>query len=303
MDEFIDLTNFEDESLEESGNDKGGASSFYSISSLKTYLNNIGSINLLTAAEEKHLAELAAAGDTKAKNKLVEANLRLVVSIAKKYQNLGVSFLDLIQEGNLGLMRAANKFDPNKDYKFSTYATYWIRQFIGRAIANQARTIRVPVHMIDSINSMNKKENEFAISHGRKPSDAELAKQLGLTAADIRAMRNYGQHSTSLDVSIGDDEDTSLSSIVEDKMFETPEEAYDKVEIVSMINNILETLDERESTIIRMRYGLDGGGIRTLDQVGQELNLSGERVRQLENRALRKMRHPSRANKLRDFIA
>lgn len=303
MEEFIDLEGLEDESLAELDNRTEDEASSFSVSSLKQYLKNIGSINLLTPDEEMRLAIQVKAGDSAARDKLVEANLRLVVSIAKKYQNIGVPLLDLIQEGNLGLMRAADKFEPDKGYKFSTYATYWIRQFIGRAIADQGRTIRVPVHMIDSINSMKKKENEFVVEHGRKPTDKELAAVLGVTAKEVKAMKNYSQKSSSLDVQVGDDEDTSLCSLIEDDMFDTPEAAYNKVEIVNTLESVLSTLDEREATIIKMRFGLDGKGSRTLGEVGDILNLSKERIRQLEAKALRKLRHPSRAKKLRDFIA
>lgn len=303
MEEFIDLEGLEDESLAELDNRTEDEASSFSVSSLKQYLKNIGSINLLTPDEEMRLAIQVKAGNRAARDKLVEANLRLVVSIAKKYQNIGVPLLDLIQEGNLGLMRAADKFEPDKGYKFSTYATYWIRQFIGRAIADQGRTIRVPVHMIDSINSMKKKENEFIIEHGRKPTDKELAAVLGVTAKEVKAMKNYSQKSSSLDVQVGDDEDTSLGSLIEDDMFDTPEAAYNKVEIVNTLESVLSTLDEREATIIKMRFGLDGKGSRTLGEVGETLNLSKERIRQLEAKALRKLRHPSRAKKLRDFIA
>lgn len=303
MEEFIDLEGLEDESLAELDNRTEDEASSFSVSSLKQYLKNIGSINLLTPDEEMRLAIQVKAGNRAARDKLVEANLRLVVSIAKKYQNIGVPLLDLIQEGNLGLMRAADKFEPDKGYKFSTYATYWIRQFIGRAIADQGRTIRVPVHMIDSINSMKKKENEFVVEHGRKPTDKELAAVLGVTAKEVKAMKNYSQKSSSLDVQVGDDEDTSLGSLIEDDMFDTPEAAYNKVEIVNTLESVLSTLDEREATIIKMRFGLDGKGSRTLGEVGETLNLSKERIRQLEAKALRKLRHPSRAKKLRDFIA
>ena len=303
MEEFIDLEGLEDESLAELDNRTEDEASSFSVSSLKQYLKNIGSINLLTPDEEMRLATQVKAGNSTARDKLVEANLRLVVSIAKKYQNIGVPLLDLIQEGNLGLMRAADKFEPNKGYKFSTYATYWIRQFIGRAIADQGRTIRVPVHMIDSINSMKKKENEFVVEHGRKPTDKELAAVLGVTTKEVKAMKNYSQKSSSLDVQVGDDEDTSLASLIDDDMFDTPEAAYNKVEIVNTLESVLSTLDEREATIIKMRFGLDGKGSRTLGEVGETLNLSKERIRQLEAKALRKLRHPSRAKKLRDFIA
>ena len=303
MEEFIDLEGLEDESLAELDNRTEDEASSFSVSSLKQYLKNIGSINLLTPDEEMRLATQVKAGNSAARDKLVEANLRLVVSIAKKYQNIGVPLLDLIQEGNLGLMRAADKFEPDKGYKFSTYATYWIRQFIGRAIADQGRTIRVPVHMIDSINSMKKKQNEFIVEHGRKPTDKELAAVLGVTAKEVKAMKNYSQKSSSLDVQVGDDEDTSLGSLIEDDMFDKPEAAYNKVEIVNTLESVLSTLDEREATIIKMRFGLDGKGSRTLGEVGEILNLSKERIRQLEAKALRKLRHPSRAKKLRDFIA
>ena len=303
MEEFIDLEGLEDESLAELDNRTEDEASSFSVSSLKQYLKNIGSINLLTPDEEMRLATQVKAGNSAARDKLVEANLRLVVSIAKKYQNIGVPLLDLIQEGNLGLMRAADKFEPDKGYKFSTYATYWIRQFIGRAIADQGRTIRVPVHMIDSINSMKKKQNEFIVEHGRKPTDKELAAVLGVTAKEVKAMKNYSQKSSSLDVQVGDDEDTSLGSLIEDDMFDKPEAAYNKVEIVNTLESVLSTLDEREATIIKMRFGLDGKGSRTLGEVGEILNLSKERIRQLETKALRKLRHPSRAKKLRDFIA
>ena len=184
-----------------------------------------------------------------------------------------------------------------------SFTAYWIRQFIGRAIADQGRTIRVPVHMIDSINSMKKKENEFVVEHGRKPTDKELAAVLGVTAKEVKAMKNYSQKSSSLDVQVGDDEDTSLGSLIEDDMFDTPEAAYNKVEIVNTLESVLSTLDEREATIIKMRFGLDGKGSRTLGEVGEILSLSKERIRQLEAKALRKLRHPSRAKKLRDFIA
>lgn len=270
--------------------------------SVKLYLRNIGQINLLTVEQERIIAEKANQGDSYARDQLIEANLRLVVSVAKKYMNRGLSFLDLIQEGNLGLMKAVDKFDSSLGYKFSTYATYWIKQSISRAIANQARTIRVPVHVFEDIGKLRKAENEFTMAMNRTPSDEELAKVMGVKVSTIVEIRSYMADTTSLDIQIGDEEDTTIGSFIEDTSVENPMETFNQMELHTALFNLLDTLDIKESQVLTMRFGLDGNKPMTLEDIGHNLGVTRERIRQIEAKALRKLRHPSRSKMLKDFI-
>lgn len=270
--------------------------------SIKLYLKEIGSIKMLSAEEEVETVAKMMRGDKAAKDKLIESNLRLVVFIAKKYMNYSVPFLDLIAEGNLGLMKAADKFNPDLGFKFSTYATWWIRQTISRAIANHGRAIRIPVSMQENMIKMRKAEREFIQKNETIPSDEQLAKILKIKVDTIRAMRENSKDLTSLDIQIGEDEDTTIGSLIEDTHTETPEKAFETKELNATIEAILQTLDDRDAKIIRMRYGLGYDKPMTLEAIGKEVNLSKERVRQLEQKVLRMLRLPSRSNLLKDFV-
>ena len=269
---------------------------------VRMYLKEIGRINLLTSDEEFEYAKRAEEGDEEAKRMLAESNLRLVVSIAKRYVGRGMLFLDLIQEGNIGLMKAVDKFDPSKGYKFSTYATWWIRQAITRAIADQARTIRVPVHMVETINKLARVQRQLTQELNREPTDEEIAKKLGITVEKVREVYKISQDPVSLETPIGEEDDSHLGDFIKDTMTMGPEE-YATVEMLKEeLNGVLGTLTEREEKVLRLRFGLDDGQCRTLEEVGQIFGVTRERIRQIEAKALRKLRHPSRSRKLKDFL-
>ena len=270
---------------------------------VRMYLKDIGKIPLLTPERETWLAEKIAQGDEAAKNELVEANLRLVVSIAKKYVGKGMYFLDLIQEGNLGLIKAVEKFDHTKGYKFSTYATWWIRQAITRAIADQARTIRVPVHMVEVINKTTRCNRKLVQELGREPTLEEVAAELGLPVEKIIEANRTAADTLSLDMPVGDEEDTTIGSFVEDDNTPSPVDATSNTLLAEALHEILGTLTEREADVLRMRFGMYDGRTHTLEEVGQIFGVTRERIRQIENKAIRKLRHPSRAKKIRDFYA
>ena len=268
---------------------------------VRMYLKEIGQVKLLSAEEEVELAKKIAEGDQYAKNKLTEANLRLVVSIAKKYSGRGLHILDLIQEGNTGLIRAVDKFDWTKGNKFSTYATWWIRQAITRAIADQARTIRVPVHMVEVINKATRCNRKLVQELGREPTVEEIAKELGLPVEKIIEANRTAADTLSLDTPVGDEEDTSIGSFVEDERTPGPADATSNALLAEALKEILDTLTEREADVLRMRFGMYDGRTHTLEEVGQIFGVTRERIRQIENKAIRKLRHPSRAKKIRDF--
>ena len=268
---------------------------------VRMYLKEIGQIKLLTAEEEVELAQRMADGDESAKSKLIEANLRLVVSIAKKYSGRGLHILDLIQEGNTGLIRAVDKFDWKRGNKFSTYATWWIRQAITRAIADQARTIRVPVHMVEVINKATRCNRKLVQELGREPTVEEIAAELGLPVEKIIEANRTAADTLSLDTPVGDEEDTSIGSFVEDERTPGPADATSNALLAEALKEILDTLTEREADVLRMRFGMYDGRTHTLEEVGHIFNVTRERIRQIENKAIRKLRHPSRAKKIKDF--
>ena len=270
---------------------------------VRMYLKEIGQVRLLTADEEIELARQVAEGSKAAKDKLTEANLRLVVSIAKKYSGRGLHILDLIQEGNTGLIRAVDKFDYTKGNKFSTYATWWIRQAITRAIADQARTIRVPVHMVEVINKTTRCNRKLVQELGREPTLEEVAAELGLPVEKIIEANRTAADTLSLDMPVGDEEDTTIGSFVEDDNTPSPVDATSNTLLAEALHEILGTLTEREADVLRMRFGMYDGRTHTLEEVGQIFGVTRERIRQIENKAIRKLRHPSRAKKIRDFYA
>ena len=269
---------------------------------VRMYLKEIGKIPLLSADEEVELAKRAEEGDDAAKKRLSEANLRLVVSIAKRYVGRGMQFLDLIQEGNLGLIKAVEKFDYRKGYKFSTYATWWIRQAITRAIADQARTIRIPVHMVETINKLIRVQRQLLQELGREPSVEELSEATGLPAARVREIQKISQEPVSLETPIGEEEDSHLGDFIQDDNVPVPAEAAAYSLLKQQLIEVLGTLTDREQKVLRLRFGLDDGRARTLEEVGKEFNVTRERIRQIEAKALRKLRHPSRSRKLKDYL-
>lgn len=269
---------------------------------VRMYLKEIGQIKLLTMDEELGLADRIADGDETAKTILAEANLRLVVSIAKRYVGRGMLFLDLIQEGNIGLMKSVEKFDVTKGYKFSTYATWWIRQAITRAIADQARTIRVPVHMVETINKLARIQRQLTLELNREPSEEELANKMGISVDKIREIYKISQEPVSLETPIGEEDDSHLGDFVPDERNMSPEDYATNEMLKDEISEVLLTLTEREEKVIRLRFGLEDGKSRTLEEVGQMFGVTRERIRQIEAKALRKLRHPSRSRKLKDYM-
>ncbi len=269
---------------------------------VKIYLKEIGRVPLLTPEEEIELAQRMAQGDPYAKKRLSEANLRLVVSIAKRYVGRGMQFLDLIQEGNLGLIKAVEKFDYTKGYKFSTYATWWIRQAITRAIADQARTIRIPVHMVETITKVKKVSSTLLHKNGREATAEEIAEELKLPLDRVREIIRISQDPVSLETPIGEEEDSHLGDFIPDEEAPAPAEAASQMLLKEQLDDVLGTLTEREGKVLRLRFGLDDGRQRTLEEVGKEFNVTRERIRQIEAKALRKLRHPSRSKKLKDFL-
>ncbi len=269
---------------------------------VRMYLKEIGRVPLLTADEEINLAKRMEQGDEEAKRRLAEANLRLVVSIAKRYVGRGMLFLDLIQEGNLGLIKAVEKFDYNKGYKFSTYATWWIRQAITRAIADQARTIRIPVHMVETINKLIRVSRQLLQDKGREPLPEEIAKEMDISVERVREIMKIAQEPVSLETPIGEEEDSHLGDFIEDQDAPAPAEAASFMLLKEQLEEVLETLTPREEKVLRLRFGLDDGRARTLEEVGQHFGVTRERIRQIEAKALRKLRHPSRSKKLKDFL-
>ncbi|MCL8208954.1 MAG: RNA polymerase sigma factor RpoD [Actinomycetia bacterium] len=269
---------------------------------VRMYLKEIGRVPLLTAAEEVELAKRIEQGDEEAKKRLAEANLRLVVSIAKRYVGRGMLFLDLIQEGNLGLIKAVEKFDYRKGYKFSTYATWWIRQAITRAIADQARTIRIPVHMVETINKLIRVQRQLLQELGRDPTPEEIAQQMGITVERVREIQKVAQEPVSLETPIGEEEDSHLGDFIEDEDAPAPAEAAGYQLLKEQLEEVLDTLTNREEKVLRLRFGLNDGRARTLEEVGQVFGVTRERIRQIEAKALRKLRHPTRSKKLRDYL-
>ena len=269
---------------------------------VRMYLKEIGKVPLLSADEEIEYARLMSEGDEEAKKKLTEANLRLVVSIAKRYVGRGMLFLDLIQEGNLGLIKAVEKFDYTKGYKFSTYATWWIRQAITRAIADQARTIRIPVHMVETINKLIRVSRQLLQELGREPSPEEIAKEMGMSLEKVREVMKIAQEPVSLETPIGEEEDSHLGDFIPDDDAPAPSEAASFMLLKEQLMDVLNTLTPREEKVLRLRFGLEDGRARTLEEVGGVFDVTRERIRQIEAKALRKLRHPSRSKKLKDFL-
>ena len=269
---------------------------------VRMYLKEIGKVPLLSADEEIELAKRMSAGDEDAKKRLAEANLRLVVSIAKRYVGRGMLFLDLIQEGNLGLIKAVEKFDYQKGFKFSTYATWWIRQAITRAIADQARTIRIPVHMVETINKLIRVSRQLLQELGREPMPEEIAKEMDMPVERVREILKISQEPVSLETPIGEEEDSHLGDFIQDDNVPVPAEAAAQTLLKEQLNEVLDTLTEREQKVLRLRFGMNDGRARTLEEVGKEFDVTRERIRQIEAKALRKLRHPSRSRKLRDYL-
>lgn len=269
---------------------------------VRMYLREIGRVNLLTAAEEVDLAKRMEAGSMAARERLIQANLRLVVSVAKKYIGRGMSLLDLIQEGNIGLIRAVEKFDYRRGYKFSTYATWWIRQAITRSIADQARTIRIPVHMVETINKLVRVSRRLLQEKGREPTSEEIAKEMGVNAEKVREIIKVSQQPISLETPIGEEEDSHLGDFIEDQSAMEPADAASHQMLKEAVGAVLNTLTEREQKVLKLRFGLDDGRTRTLEEVGREFDVTRERIRQIEAKALRKLRHPRRAQTLKDYL-
>lgn len=269
---------------------------------VRMYLKEIGIVPLLSNEEEKELAIAVENGDLEAKQRLAEANLRLVVSIAKRYVGRGMQFLDLIQEGNMGLMKAVDKFDYSKGFKFSTYATWWIRQAITRAIADQARTIRIPVHMVETINKLVREQRNLLQELGQDPTPEQIAGRMDMTPDKVREILKIAQEPVSLETPIGEEDDSHLGDFIEDEVIENPVDYTTRVVLREQLDEVLDTLTDREENVLRLRFGLDDGKMRTLEDVGKVFNVTRERIRQIEAKALRKLRHPSRSKQLKDFI-
>lgn len=269
---------------------------------VRMYLKEIGRVPLLSAEDEVLLAQRIEQGDEEAKRRLAEANLRLVVSIARRYVGHGMLFLDLIQEGNTGLIKAVNKFDYTRGFKFSTYATWWIRQAITRAIADQGRTIRIPVHMIETINKLNRTARQLLQSLGREPSYEEIAQEMNIETEKVRSIMKMAQEPVSLDTPVGEENDSRLSDFIEDHEMMTPVDSAAYELLKEQLSHVLDSLTEREEGVLRLRFGIDDGRTRTLEEVGQVFGVTRERIRQIEAKALRKLRHPSRSRQLKDFL-
>ena len=269
---------------------------------VRMYLKEIGVVPLLSNEEEKELAIAVENGDLEAKQRLAEANLRLVVSIAKRYVGRGMQFLDLIQEGNMGLMKAVDKFDYSKGFKFSTYATWWIRQAITRAIADQARTIRIPVHMVETINKLVREQRNLLQELGQDPTPEQIAERMDMTPDKVREILKIAQEPVSLETPIGEEDDSHFGDFIEDEVIENPVDYTTRVVLREQLDEVLDTLTDREENVLRLRFGLDDGKMRTLEDVGKVFNVTRERIRQIEAKALRKLRHPSRSKQLKDFI-
>ena len=269
---------------------------------VRMYLKEIGVVPLLSNEEEKELAIAVENGDLEAKQRLAEANLRLVVSIAKRYVGRGMQFLDLIQEGNMGLMKAVDKFDYSKGFKFSTYATWWIRQAITRAIADQARTIRIPVHMVETINKLVREQRNLLQELGQDPTPEQIAERMDMTPDKVREILKIAQEPVSLETPIGEEDDSHLGDFIEDEVIENPVDYTTRVVLREQLDEVLDTITDREENVLRLRFGLDDGKMRTLEDVGKVFNVTRERIRQIEAKALRKLRHPSRSKQLKDFI-
>ena len=288
--------------ISELESDLGGTEGVAIDDPVRMYLKEIGKVPLLSAAEEIEIAKRMADGDQDAKKQLAEANLRLVVSVAKRYVGRGMLFLDLIQEGNLGLIKAVEKFDYRKGYKFSTYATWWIRQAITRAIADQARTIRIPVHMVETINKLIRVNRQLLQEYGREPRPDEIAREMGISEEKVREIIKVAQEPVSLETPIGEEEDSHLGDFIPDDDAPAPAEVAAFTLLKEQLMEVLDTLTPREEKVLRLRFGLDDGKARTLEEVGREFNVTRERIRQIEAKALRKLRHPSRSKKLKDFL-
>ena len=305
LDNDMDMDGMEDEDEEEVELDKIDLSVPEGVSiedPVRMYLKEIGKVSLLSADEEIELAKRMEKGDEAAKKRLAEANLRLVVSIAKRYVGRGMLFLDLIQEGNLGLIKAVEKFDYRKGYKFSTYATWWIRQAITRAIADQARTIRIPVHMVETINKLIRVSRQLLQELGREPTPEEIAEEMDMPVDRVREILKISQEPVSLETPIGEEEDSHLGDFIQDDNVPVPADAAAFTLLKEQLVEVLSTLTDREQKVLRLRFGLDDGRARTLEEVGKEFNVTRERIRQIEAKALRKLRHPSRSRKLKDYL-
>ncbi|MDO4749686.1 MAG: RNA polymerase sigma factor RpoD [Eubacteriales bacterium] len=300
--EMAELEQIEEVTEEEIAETEALADTFSTDDPVRMYLKEIGKVSLLTPEEETALAVRMAAGDEAAKRSMAEANLRLVVSIAKRYVGRGMLFLDLIQEGNLGLIKAVEKFDYTKGYKFSTYATWWIRQAITRAIADQARTIRIPVHMVETINKVIRVSRQLLQELGHDPSAEEIAEEMGMPVEKVRDILKIAQEPVSLETPIGEEEDSHLGDFIPDEEASEPAEAASFTLLKEQLMSVLGTLTPREEKVLRLRFGIEDGRTRTLEEVGKEFNVTRERIRQIEAKALRKLRHPSRSKKLRDFL-
>lgn len=298
----IDIPSIEDEEIEEVELDITVPEGISIDDPVRMYLKEIGKVPLLSSEEEIELAKRINKGDQEAKKKLTEANLRLVVSIAKRYVGRGMLFLDLIQEGNLGLIKAVEKFEYQKGFKFSTYATWWIRQAITRAIADQARTIRIPVHMVETINKLIRVSRQLLQELGRDPLPEEIAQEMGMSEDKVREIMKIAQEPVSLETPIGEEEDSHLGDFIPDDDAPAPAESAAFTMLKEQLFEVLDTLTPREEKVLRLRFGLDDGRARTLEEVGKEFNVTRERIRQIEAKALRKLRHPSRSKKLKDFL-